>query len=223
VISFPGPCSALVTLPVPPDGAGIERVLMLDRAVQSGIPDLVETVPAFNRLLITGEAWSWDPGRLAARLEPMIAACLGEALEPVSLPTVALPACYEPELAPDLVALAEGAGLTPGEVGALHSGQVYTVLATGFAPGFAYMGDVDPRLAAPRHPSPRPRVEVGSVGIADRRTGLYPAAGPGGWQLIARVPAPWFADAAERIARFQPGARVEFRAIDLRAFHGEGG
>ena len=75
----------------------------------------------------------------------------------------------------------------------------------------------------PRLPTPRRRVEVGSVGIADRRTGIYPAAGPGGWRLIGRVPSALFEDPAERIARFRPGGTVRFREIDRATYEAECG
>ena len=127
---------------------------------------------------------------------------------------VSLPVCYDPELAPDLEDVSASAGLSVAEVARLHSRTMYTVLATGFAPGFAYLGDLDARIAMPRLPTPRRRVEAGSVGIADRRTGIYPTAGPGGWRLIGRVPSALFADPPERISRFRPGGTVEFRMID---------
>jgi UPF0271 protein len=80
--------------------------------------------------------------------------------------------------------VAAHAGLAPAEVGPLHSAREYTVLVVGFLPGFAYLGEVEPRLAAPRLPAPRARVPANSVAIAGTRTGIYPFASPGGWNLI---------------------------------------
>jgi hypothetical protein len=37
----------------------------------------------------------------------------------------------------------------------MHSSQEYRVYAIGFAPGFAYLGEVDERIAAPRLRTPR--------------------------------------------------------------------
>jgi inhibitor of KinA len=44
----------------------------------------------------------------------------------------------------------------------------------GFLPGFAYMGEIDARIAAPRKIAPRAKVPAGSVAIAGRQTGIYP-------------------------------------------------
>ena len=223
MITFPGPTSALVTLPVAPDRDGIARVLGLERLVQEGLPGVRATIPAFNRLLVEGAPDRWDPAEVRIRLEDGSRAALAAQPQIPEAAPVSLPVCYDRDLAPDLEGVAAAAGLTPREVARLHSATTYLVLATGFAPGFAYLGDVDARIATPRRPSPRARVPAGAVGIADRRTGVYPTAGPGGWQLVGRVPPTLFEDAAERIARFAPGGSVEFRRIGRGDYEAECG
>ncbi len=223
MITFPGPVSALVTLPVSADRDGIARVLGLERLARDALPDVRATIPAFNRLLIEGSPHSWDPVDVEARLSAALKECVVKVPEIDGGDPVSLPVCYDPELAPDLEDLSVSAGLSVAEVARLHSRTTYVVLATGFAPGFAYLGDVDPRIAMPRLRTPRRRVEVGSVGIADRRTGIYPAAGPGGWRLVGRVPSALFEDPTERIARFRPGGTVEFRMIDRDSYEAQCG
>jgi KipI family sensor histidine kinase inhibitor len=88
---------------------------------------------------------------------------------------------------PDLEDVARATGLTVDDVIAAHSGRDYTVELTGFAPGFAYLDGLDPRLELPRRTTPRPRVAAGSLAIAGVQTAVYPFAGPGGWHLIGRV------------------------------------
>ncbi len=221
MITLPGPSSALVTLPVPPDGEGIARVLSLERAARDALPGVRNTIPAFNSLLIEGTPRTWDPLEVRARLTTLAQACLAESVRAPTARSISLPVCYDAELAPDLEEVARLKGLRQTDVAKIHGAVVYTVVATGFAPGFAYLGDLDARISLPRRPSPRPRVDAGAVGIADRRTGVYPAAGPGGWRLIGRVPAARFHDAAERVSRFEPGGRVEFRSIGLKDFEAE--
>lgn len=221
MIAFPGPVSALVTLPVAPDRDGIARVLSLERFAQENLPGVRATIPAFNRLLVEGAPGRWDPAEVTSRLEAGARAALGEAPETPRAAKVTLPVCYDLDLAPDLEHVAARAGLAPRDVARLHSATTYLVLATGFAPGFAYLGDVDALIATPRRRSPRARVPPGAVGIADRRTGVYPTEGPGGWRLVGRVPPALFADAAERIARFTPGGPVEFHAIGRKDYEAE--
>lgn len=87
----------------------------------------------------------------------------------------------------DLEEVAARAGLTAGEVIALHAGRGYTVAAIGFLPGFAYLRGLDARLVGPRRNSPRPRVAPLSVAVAGSYTGVYPFASPGGWNVIGQA------------------------------------
>jgi UPF0271 protein len=84
----------------------------------------------------------------------------------------------------DLAEVAARAGLTSAEVAARHAAGRYHVLFLGFAPGFAYLGGLDPRLHCPRRAVPRPRIPPGAVAVADRYTGVYPFATAGGWNLV---------------------------------------
>jgi KipI family sensor histidine kinase inhibitor len=111
---------------------------------------------------------------------------------------------------PDLAAVAEWSGCTAEDVVARHASRTYRVYMLGFVPGFAYMGRVDPTIAAPRHRVPRDRVPPGSVGIAGEQTGIYPIATPGGWQIIGRTDRVLFR--ADRVppSLFAPGDLVRF-------------
>jgi 5-oxoprolinase (ATP-hydrolysing) subunit A len=108
----------------------------------------------------------------------------------------------------DLDDVARAAGLSVAEVIALHAGTTYAVDTIGFAPGFAYLAGVDPRLALPRRATPRPRVPAGSLAIAGGYTAVYPFASAGGWHLLGRVTSgPMFGPTGARLAL---GDRVRF-------------
>ena len=111
---------------------------------------------------------------------------------------------------PDLAEVAERAGLRVDDVVALHAGTTYTVYLLGFVPGFAYLGDLDARLALPRRASPRTRVPRGAVAIAGRQTAVYPLATPGGWHLVGRTDAPLLDVGRTPPAMLAPGDRVRF-------------
>ncbi|HZI11884.1 MAG TPA: LamB/YcsF family protein [Myxococcus sp.] len=113
---------------------------------------------------------------------------------------------------PDLEAVAARAGLSREEVARLHAAREYTVRCVGFLPGFAYLGEVDPRIATPRLPTPRTRVPALAVGIAGGRTGVYPFASPGGWNLVGTA-VDFTAFQPERGAVLQLGSRVRFERV----------
>jgi KipI family sensor histidine kinase inhibitor len=137
--------------------------------------------------------------------------------------TVVLPVYYAPESGEDLENLAAGAGLSTEEVIAIHSDTEYRVYAIGFAPGFAYLGQVDERIAAPRLATPRQRVPRGAVAIADRQTAVYPAVSPGGWNLIGRCPLRMFDPDAQPSMPVTVGDRVRFEPVSRARFLELGG
>ncbi|HET8623613.1 MAG TPA: carboxyltransferase domain-containing protein, partial [Gemmatimonadales bacterium] len=58
----------------------------------------------------------------------------------------------------DLSEVARTAGLDPGDVARRHAAREYRVRFLGFAPGFAYLGPLDPALVVPRRSEPRRRI-----------------------------------------------------------------
>lgn len=131
---------------------------------------------------------------------------------------VTVPVCYDAELAPDLEPLARELGLSIRELVEAHTGAEHLASFLGFAPGFAYLTGVDPRLRVPRLPSPRARVEAGSVAAAGGFTGVYPRAMPGGWRVIGRTHLQMFDPARDRPCAIEPGDRVRFTPISRREF-----
>jgi UPF0271 protein len=113
---------------------------------------------------------------------------------------------------PDLAEIAAHAALSTDEVARLHAARTYEVLLVGFLPGFAYLGGLDPRLDVPRRPSPRPRVDARSIGIAAGYTAVYPFASPGGWSLIGQVVDGELFSATNG-ARLRLGDRVRFERV----------
>ena len=99
---------------------------------------------------------------------------------------------------------------SPADVIDIHSSAEYRVLVVGFVPGFAYLGALDERLALPRRESPRKRVPPGSVAIAERQTGIYPSATPGGWHIIGTTDEVLFDPRKAKPALFEVGDTVRF-------------
>ncbi len=188
------------------------RVRAVDQALaERPFPGFLEAVPTYRSLLVL-----YDP--LVLRFAEVEA-------ELMSLTTVAgrtpvpgtlhvIPVRYGGEWGPDLDDVARRLGLTCDEVVRLHTGHEVVAAMVGFLPGFAYLGPLQPALAAPRLETPRTRVPRGSVGIAGRQTGIYPATCPGGWNLIGRTGVRLFDPFATSPALIRPGDRVRFRATE---------
>ena len=190
--------------------------------------ELVDLVPAYTSVLILYDPLRSERCDIARRVRAALRGIERDEDVPEPGRTVVLPVYYAAESGADLEALAARAGLSTQQVIDLHTGTAYRVYAIGFAPGFAYLGQVDTRIAAPRLATPRPKVPRGSVAIADRQTAVYPAESPGGWNLIGRCPLPMFQRGAQPHAAptcisLAVGDAVRFASIDRARFLALGG
>jgi KipI family sensor histidine kinase inhibitor len=113
---------------------------------------------------------------------------------------------------PDLEEVSARLGISEEDVVRRHAAATYTVLATGFTPGFVYLGHLPPRLRLPRRPEPRVSVPAGSVAIADAQTGVYGVRSGGGWWLIGRADVPVFRPQSRPPTSFAIGDQVVFKA-----------
>ena len=127
--------------------------------------------------------------------------------------TVKIPVVYGGEHGPDLELVAQYHNLTPREVIDFHTRPAYRVYMIGFTPGFPYLGEVLDAIATPRRETPRTLVPKGSVGIAQRQTGIYPVDSPGGWQIIGWTPVKLFDPFGKPPSHLVMGDRVQFHAI----------
>jgi KipI family sensor histidine kinase inhibitor len=155
-----------------------------------------------------------------ALAEALVAQCLKDGLpaaEEVGR-DVEVPVCYEPEFALDLEEISEKTKLSKNEIQELHAAGEYQVLMIGFAPGHAYMGGLDAKLAVPRRATPRAVVPSGSVAIANDQTVVYPYAISGGWSVIGRTPLRVFDAARQAPSLFGNGDRVRFRPVSRAEF-----
>lgn len=125
---------------------------------------------------------------------------------------IEVPVDFSDEAGPDLAEMCEILSITRDRFIETYCGRAYRVYMLGFLPGFAYMGEIDSSIAFPRLPTPRLRVPKGSVGIAGRQTGIYPAESPGGWRLIGRTELELFDANCAEPSLFSPGDRVRFVA-----------
>ena len=114
---------------------------------------------------------------------------------------------------PDLAEVAEHTGLTTAQVIDAHTATLWRVGFSGFAPGFAYLVDGDPRLRVPRRADPRTAVPASSVALAGEFSAIYPRRSPGGWLLIGHTDAVLWDIERPDPALLTQGMWVQFRAV----------
>ncbi len=167
-------------------------------------PGVIEAVPGLASLLVELDPLFADADRVAAVIERRI---VGLDPTPLAGAMHTIPVVYD---GPDLAEVAALVGLAPAEVVELHSSVEVRVRFCGFAPGFAYLGDLPAALHVPRLATPRTHTPAGSVAIAGPMSGIYPAALPGGWRVIGRTNVSLFDPRRDPPALLLPGDRVRF-------------
>lgn len=188
-------------------GSTGEVVALADAIRRTLVPGVVDVVAGARTVLVTASGSSALAGvraRLAGYSPPPPAPAPAPGAVDVVIDVV-----YD---GPDLAGVAELLGMNVQEIVAAHTGRPWRVGFGGFAPGFAYLVDGDPRLAVPRRTEPRTRVPAGSVALAGEFSGIYPRESPGGWQLIGRTDAVLWDIDRDPPALLTPGTWVQFRS-----------
>lgn len=182
------------------------RVRSLERAIRDArLTGVTDVVPAYTTVAVYFDAVRTQADVLRPALLPLLGHTSSEADAPARL--IEIPVRYDGE---DLADVAERTGLTPAEVIERHSAPVYYAYMLGFAPGFAYLGDLDPALVLPRRATPRVRVPAGSVAIAGAQTAVYPLTTPGGWHIVGHTAVVMFDPRRAEPSLVRAGDEVRF-------------
>ena len=172
---------------------------------------VVELVPSYCSLLVIYDPLRISPEDLEAAISDLYAN-----LDRSRLPeprTINIPVVYGGARGPDLAWVADYHHLSAEEVIGWHTRPTYRVYMIGFTPGYPYLGELPDELATPRRATPRTRVPRGSVGIAQKQTGIYSVDSPGGWQIIGRTPLRLFAPERKSPFLYEAGDRIRFVPI----------
>ncbi len=183
---------------------------------KQGISGVLDLVPTYRSVLINYDPLILPPNELEGRVRELTQDL--DETPPTASRVVELPTAYGDDHGPDLEYVAEYNGLTEEEVIALHSGTDYLVYMMGFTPGFTYLGGMPEKIATPRLQTPRTAIPAGSVGIAERQTGVYPIESPGGWQLIGQTPVRLFDPSKQPPVIAEPGDYIRFVPVSAEEY-----
>ncbi|MEY3708921.1 MAG: 5-oxoprolinase subunit PxpB [Burkholderiaceae bacterium] len=189
------------------------------RLTQKPLAQDVEPVPGIACIgfMLTPSACSAERIRqLTTTLEALIEECL--AGSPPMGRVIELPICYESSFGLDLERVAKLQEITTREVIELHASGTYLAELIGFLPGFAYLGGLHSTLHVSRLDTPRKAVPPGGLGIAGQHTAIYPAASPGGWNLIGCCPIRLFDPSKTIPCAISLNDQVSFQPITKNQF-----
>ncbi len=188
------------------------KVTALSRAIRDSSLEIEEVVPTYRSLLVRYNPMKITYEQMALRIRNTVENFKVSAEEEATS-EIRVPIVYGGVYGPDLKFVAEYHGLDEKEVVRLHRSKHYRVFMIGFVAGFPYLGQVPNEIATPRLETPRLKVPAGSVGIAERQTGIYPREAPGGWRIIGRTPLQLFNPTWQRPSLMKAGDIVKFEPI----------
>jgi Allophanate hydrolase subunit 1 len=147
---------------------------------------IVDLIPSYTSLHV-----SYDLNKITEQdLHTQIEQCLTQQESQSSVlesNTTHIPVYYGLEVGLDLERLLAEKNLDLDTFIEIHTEQAYLIYAIGFSPVFAFLGEVDKRIQAPRLATPRIKIPAGSVGIAESQTAVYPTDSSGGWNIVGRT------------------------------------
>lgn len=183
---------------------------------------VMNVTPSYNTILVDYLPHRMPLINLQKQLTSIISQAKTKPQDQTKRQLIELPVYYHPDVGPDLARFNQR-GLDIEQTIALHTATIYTVQATGFAPGFAFLGDVVTDLTLTRHATPRLNVPQGSVAIADNKTAVYPCNSPAGWNIIGNCPSRLYDPTRSPMTPFSIGDQVKFVAINQERFFELGG
>jgi inhibitor of KinA len=194
------------------------QVIALQHAIESSpFIGFIECVPAYGSLTVY-----FNEHVSAAGVRSLLSD-LSAQISDTSFATegkqISIPVCYDPSLGTNLPWVSSHLNLSLEEIISLHTSVVYRVYMIGFIPGFPYMGTLPEQLEVPRKQTPSLKIPMGSVAIAGKQTGIYPAEVPGGWQVIGRTPLKMFDPTKSPCSFLNAGDIVQFKPITLETFN----
>lgn len=191
-----------------------ERVLAFDAAIRdSRLAALVESQPTYASLLLR-----FDPFTLSHSSLLQAIAELDTGKVELQPRRWRVPVCFESAYAEDMDEAASTLGLSVAAVIEALLATPLKLYMYGFAPGFAYCGGLDNRLALPRRATPRAPMAEGSLMIAGGLASLASASMPTGWYVVGRTPLAMFVPGRKPMVPFNVGDRLQLYAVTPEQF-----
>ncbi|RUM50134.1 MAG: allophanate hydrolase subunit 1 [Marinomonas sp.] len=184
---------------------------------------IIDLIPSYTTLLVVFDTSCFDRFAIQKALQGVLDSIDWSSAGNRVSQEVVIPVYYGPEVGPDLEDVAKHCQLDTDEVIRLHSTTTYRAYAIGFTPGFAFLGNTPEALHVPRKTTPRLKVPIGSVAIAERQTAVYPSVTPGGWQILGRTPIALVNWASDSLALINAGDSVRFEPMTKEEFLAQGG
>lgn len=179
------------------------------------ITGIIETVASFRSLLIHYNCLVISLADLEAGVGRLLASSEHQVN---SGKRWRIPVFYHGHGAVDLDEVARIHGLTTNEVIRLHKESNFQVYMVGFAPGWCYLGGLNPMLHTPRLDSPRLQVPAGCISIGGQQGMIGALPMPSGWRLLGQTPVKSYVPDRDPPFIISAGDLIEFYQINAAEY-----
>lgn len=194
-------------------------------AYRAAVDDLawdgtVETATSLASTFVAFDPDRLDRETLAQRLRDLLDTRDWFAAElPTGRRRLTIPVSFEGDHAPQLDEAADLAGLTRSQAIEEICARPVRALALGYAPGQAYLGELDAHWNIDRQRDLTPRVETGALVTAVRQLIVFATTTPTGWRQIGMTRFHGFRpDDPDRPIVLAPGDEVRFTPVSAAEF-----
>lgn len=203
-----------------------QYIIALEQHIKKALAsEIIDTVIAYHSLIIYYRFSLNSPPMWQQKLSSCInsyatlAATTTPTTDRIKEEVIEIPVYYGEDLAWDICDVAQDLSLSVQDVIYHHSNTIYRAYALGFTPAFCYLGSLPPILSLPRKSTPRKKIPMGAVAIAEQQTAVYPTESPGGWHIIGRTPVSMYHVSHDTFSPLiEPGKQVKFIPIDKKTF-----
>ncbi len=173
---------------------------------------IFNVVPSFNKLLIVYDInYKKNVENIIQKLREVEVNYFSQSTQYM------IPICYDEEYALDIKKVEDAYFMNFNEFIKLHSSNIFHVFMIGFMPGLPFLGLLNINKSLPRLENPRISIPIGSVGVVDKLTVIYPNQSSGGWNLIGRTKFKLF-NKKNNTSILDPGDTVKFVSITKKEF-----
>ncbi|MDG4889803.1 5-oxoprolinase subunit PxpB [Mesorhizobium sp. WSM4887] len=195
------------------DGKTNAAVMTLAETLgEAKLRGVLEVIPTYRSLFV-----QFDPLQLSkSELKEAVTSMWGAPKVPDRHGSLwHIPVCYGGDHGIDLSFVARTHGIDEAEVVTRHAAVTYRIYMIGFAPGFAYLGGLDPLLHTSRRTEPRLKTPPRSISVGGMQTAVSPPLEiPSGWHMLGRTAVRTYDPARQSGAfLFEPGDYLRFHPV----------
>ena len=193
------------------EDANSRALAFRDAVKEAALTGVTQIDPALTSVRVAFDPSQATRTGMAKALRQVAADCIDTAPSPQR--KWLIPVAFGGEFGPQLTEVAKLVGITPDEAISCITGQVFRVIAIGFAPGQPYLGMLPDQWDIPRQSELTKSLPRGALISAVRQLVIWGADAPTGWRHVGQTAFDVYRPEAALRFAFDPGDLAQFSHV----------